>query len=155
MSRLRVIVDRFEDSNGQYAIWSILCVSVENRYFPDKEWYDATSSVLTMWLGQVRLLLQGSSSKETLYFMDGDYSLLLQTANQRVAKLCWVAGESVVFCGEVDLLYFARQLLAAVGKMQQHFWNKKEIQPIQEISQEADQLRKEIKKQRAENSSLS
>ena len=155
MDKLQVIVDRFEDSNGPSAIWSILCVSIGNRHFPDKAWYDATSSVLTMWLSQAKLLVQGSSLEETLYFMDGDYRLLLRTANQRAAKLCWIAGKSVVFCGEVDLLYFARQLLAAVGKMQQHFRDKKELQPIQEISQAADQLRKEIKQQKAEDGSLS
>ena len=81
MEKLRVVVDRIETSRERFASWSILYVMADTICFPDDEWWEPTSSVLTIWADNMYKFLRGSTNSIKLPYMDGDYAIgLTKTA---------------------------------------------------------------------------
>lgn len=136
MEKMRLIVQNFEEYRERFALWSELWVETDALSFPCPNWTDATTSVLEMWLTGMAGLLNGSASIATLHFMDGDYCIHLEKQSGSAAKAT-LTGPKDEMVAEltVDLLYFARQLLAAVGKLTQHYPGAPQLQSVLQAAQ--------------------
>lgn len=83
--------------------------------------------------------------------MDGDYSLKLTYQNNRQSLMRFMGPNEVcVMESEIDIRYFARQMLAASAKIIDHFPQNRNSPNIQEIAELADVLRGTLRKIRAQ-----
>jgi hypothetical protein len=62
----------FEDSVD---VSTIICIRIENEYFPNCDWWDFPDSILGMWLYQLVNNRDVSNIEFDLYFMDGPFKL--------------------------------------------------------------------------------
>lgn len=146
MNKMKLIVENFEEPLSPFPIWSVVYVQVGNVSFPCQQWYDATTSILVMWINIISKLIAGVENEVTLNFMDGDYSIRLEShdGKQAVASFQEPDPQKVTH-HTIDLIYFGRQLLAAVGKLKEHTSAFSECRAVQEVIAEAEVLRTIIK----------
>lgn len=143
---MKLIVESFDDSSSPFPIWSVVYVQVEDISFPCQQWYDATTSILVMWINAVSKLIAGTESEVILNFMDGDYSIRLVTNDgKRAAAFFYGPDSQIVSHNTIDLRYFGRQILSAVGKLRKHTSTLSEHRAVQEVITEAEVLRTIIK----------
>ena len=77
--------------------------------------------------------------------MDGDYRIeLTLTGSKEALATCLNPKNEVVISDTIDLLHFARQLLAAIGKIQKQYFNYSNSRTLQNLTYEAAALRKSI-----------
>lgn len=115
---MRLIVSDFSPHQYSYPLWSVIYVKIADVCFPDDKWWDATSSVIDMWIGSVYSLLCGSIDRCSLSFMDGDYTIDIVRTEKHIMRVTWFHGNTkVAYFEEVDLLYFVRQLLAVTTQI--------------------------------------
>ena len=142
MEKMQLVVLDFYEYRETFPLWSIVFVKVNDQCFPDSEWWDATSDLLEMWITNVCGLLCGSREMCTLDFLDGDYSIKLTVEEAPGALVeCLNPQGKIVLTERIDLFYFARQILAAVGKLTSHYSNNLNARNIQCLIREADRLR--------------
>lgn len=78
----------------------------------------------------------------TVCFMGGDYALtLIRQCNQHPLMRLMEPNEVCVMESEIDIQYFAKQILAASSKIINHFPQHQGIRNIREIAELADALR--------------
>lgn len=146
MEKMKLIVENFEESLSPFPIWSVVYVEIENVSFPCQQWYDATTSILATWINALSKLVAGAENEVILNFMDGDYAIRLESTDARQAVACFEEpGSDIVSHNTIDLLYFCRQLLAAVGRLREHISVFPEHRAVQEVIAEAEILRTIIK----------
>lgn len=64
-----------EQCRSGMPIWGKIYLETNDCIFPSKDWYDAVSSILDMWLSvMVDFVRMGGNSCE-LYFIDGPYKI--------------------------------------------------------------------------------
>ena len=118
MTKLRLTVCEFDSLSSTFPLWSKIYVTLDDIDFPSEHWYDATSSILEMWIHQVNSLICGSQRHAKLFFMDGDYYIDILAHNRICATIqCVNPGGIPIIYENIDLIYFGRQLLAAVGNI--------------------------------------
>lgn len=141
---MQLIVRDFEEYQSRFFPWSKIYIEIEGNAFPDEQWWDDSSSILQMWAQNIVKLLTGIESHCSLYFMDGDYyiELTLIEAPKVMCKCFNPDGD--VRINEEDLLHFSRQILSAIGKLQQKYDNFSDNQTMQNLSYEAQNLRDAI-----------
>ena len=146
-NRIRIVLDDIETCQSKFPLWSILYVQVEDISFPDQQWFDATTSVLSLWFPRIASLLVGSTDWVQLPFMDGDYSIELKLLKPGCVFAQFVRPKhQIVWEGEADLRYFAKQLLSAEGKMRVFFADKQNNPQIEELDILAEFLRTVVRK---------
>ena len=71
--------DNLEDSaqTTNFSVWGNAYVEHDGFFFPNKEWYDVTSSLLDMWLSEISNFFSGNCDNCELYFMDGPFLIYL------------------------------------------------------------------------------
>ena len=149
MKKMKLVVEHLEEPSGLLPIWSVVYVQVENVSFPSQHWYDATTSILVMWINSVSRLIARAESEATLNFMDGDYSIKLESHDGKQATASFQEPDKKIATHiTIDLLYFGRQLLAAVGKLKEHTSAYLECRAVQEVIAESEYLRTIIKSRR-------
>lgn len=144
--KVRIVIDSFDPYRENFALWSRLYVEIGEDCFPCASWTDATSSVLSMWLHSINRYLLGNTDTVTLPFMDGDYAMQLEALPNGEALLRCTNGDAVTTEQEIDVLYFARQLLAAVGKIEKQYEAHTDTPQIRELLSLANNLRNTINK---------
>lgn len=140
--RLKIVIDQIEPYRDRYALWSMLFIQIGEICFPAKNWRDATSSVLAIWLANGNALLSGTAESALLPFMDGDYALLLKGS----CVQCLGPRGTVILTQEIDLRYFCRQLLSAVGKIKKQYSDHTDAPQIRELTTLANKLSKTFAK---------
>lgn len=146
MTKIQIIVCNFDHPTDCFPLWSNLCIKCDDYYFPSSNWNDAMSSILTMWAEQINRLLLGSSTQAVLSFMDGDYSISLTSSSRVGAYADFLHPQgSMKINGIIDLVYLARQILAAVEKAKTHCAKHRNEQTIRELIFAADKLRATLK----------
>lgn len=144
--KMQVIIEQFEPYHERCPLWSILFVKIDEVCFPGKHWRDATSSVLSIWLDNIDKLLSGMTKSVYLPFMDGDYSLELTWQSQNQASVRFRGSNNIIMLEqEIDLQYFGRQILSAVGKMKKEYAAHLETYQLRELSKLAEKLRVTLK----------
>lgn len=121
MTKMRLVVDNFDSFVESYSLFSTFYVTSGDFSFPAKGWTDLTSSVLDMWLDAFSCFLLGHYKHILLHFMDGDYQIELHWINKNTATAHFIKCNTALIQTDIDLQYFARQLLAAVGKISREF----------------------------------
>lgn len=130
-----------------HLVSGVIYVQLSERSFPSLRWYDLCASVLSMWLFTINRHLLGREDVATLYFMDGDYSLKLIRQNNRQSLMRFMEPNEVcVVESEIDIRYFARQMLAATAKIMDHFPQHRNCPNIREIAELSDVLRGTLRK---------
>lgn len=140
--KVRIVVEDFSPYRENSAIWSIIYVQIGEECFPCDSWSDATSSVLSMWLSSLNRFLVHSIDAVILPFMDGNYELQLAQCPCGGTLLRCANGDVVTLEKQIDVLYFARQLIAAVGKIEKQYAEYASTQQVSELSTLAQKLRK-------------
>ena len=142
MEKMMIHVSEFDNYNNTFSLWSKIYVQINGEYFPDDQWWDATSSVLEMWTCNINRLISGCINTCLLNFMDGDYTIKL-TSNAKGEALAECIGphETVVLSEVIDLYYFSRQILAAVEKLKVFYADYPNAKVIQHLALEGDKLR--------------
>ena len=116
------IVYRILAVSGIMFLLGILCILFE------KPWSDT--------------FLLGLNEMTKLSFMGGDYALtLIRQCNQHPLMRLMEPNEVCVMESEIDIQYFAKQILAASSKIINHFPQHQGIRNIREIAELADALR--------------
>lgn len=142
MEKMKLIVGNFEHTSSPIPIWSEIYVQMEDIAFPCQQWYDATTSILTMWINAVSKLMTGVEHSITLDFMDGDYFIRLEMYdNKQTVASFYGPNSQLVLHNTIDLLYWGRQLLSAVGKVVELFGVSSKHRAVQEVITTAEVLR--------------
>ena len=144
--KVRIVVEEFALYRENRAIWSIIYVQMGAECFPCDSWTDATSSVLSMWLCSLNRFLFSNIDSVILPFMDGNYELQLAKCQNGGTLLRCTNGDVVTLEKEIDVLYFARQLLAAVGKIEKQYEAHANTPQVFELSTLAQKLRNTLSK---------
>lgn len=139
--KVRVVVEKFFPYRENLALWSVLYVQIGAECFPGDSWTDATSSVLSMWLYALNRFLLNNTNLVTLPFMDGNYEVQLGKCPYGVTLLRCVNGDAVILETPIDVHYFVRQLLAAVGKIEKQYEAYVATSQVFELSTLAQKLR--------------
>ena len=145
MQKIRIIVDSFEEFQDRIALWSRIYLTAGEFCFPSNCWTDATSAMLVMWADNISNILTGATSAAELFFMDGEYTVVLETTSLLEGHMRFLGpnGEIGVLY-EVDLMYFARQVLSACAKVTNHYQEFYNAYQLQELTDAAEYLRKII-----------
>ena len=79
MFKIIMDFDNLEDSaqTTNFSVWGNAYVEHDGFFFPNKEWYDVTSSLLDMWLSEISNFFSGNCDNCELYFMDGPFLIYL------------------------------------------------------------------------------
>ena len=78
--------------------------------------------------------------------MSGDYTLMLiRQRNQQPLMRLTEPNDVCVMESEIDIQYFAKQILAASSKITNHFPQYQDIRNIQEITEQVDALRRTLR----------
>lgn len=143
MEKVRVVVDeKTLELTPLRRVAGVIYVQLCERSFPSQCWYDLCASILSMWLLCVKRFLLGLDEITKLYFMSGDYTLtLIRQRNQQPLMRLTEPNDVCVMESEIDIQYFARQILAASSKIANHFPQHQDIRNIQEITEQANALR--------------
>lgn len=145
MEKMQLVVCNFEEYREKFSPWSIIYITLNKQAFPDNLWWDVSSSILEMWARNLNLLVSKREKHCVLYFMDGDYRIeLTLTGSKEALATCLNPKNEVVISDTIDLLHFARQLLAAIGKIQKQYFNYSNSRTLQNLTYEAAALRKSI-----------
>lgn len=143
LEKVRIVVDEGTlklTSLGQVS--GVIYVQMSERSFPSQGWHDLCASILSMWLFSMNRYLLGLDETATLYFMDGDYALkLIHQSNQQTIVRFMEPNDVCCMESEIDIPYFAKQMLAASVKIVNHFPQHRDIRNIREIAERADALR--------------
>lgn len=67
----------FDDSEDMSAV---ICIRINNNYFPNQEWGDFPDAVFGMWINNLLRNKEVSNTDFTLYFMNGPYELRIYKA---------------------------------------------------------------------------
>lgn len=147
MIKVRIIVGEFEAFQEHLSLWSLIYLQTDEFFFPSEVWTDATSSILVMWAENVSSILLGSSKSVELMFMDGDYTVVMEAISHVEGRMQFLGpnGQMGVLC-DIDLVYFARQVLSACAKLSHHYQAFQNSHQLQELLNAADSLRKAIAK---------
>ena len=146
MEKMVLKIHDFYEFRDRFPLWSIIHIEVSNEYFPDDQWWDATSSVLEIWMDNLISFIYGSIDFCTLDFLDGDYSINLHKKTQwEAVAICLAPNDKVIVSESIDLLYFARQVLSAVEKIKIFYSEYKNSNIIKSLSNKANLLRHAIK----------
>lgn len=144
--KIKIVLDETEPYQERYALWSILFVQVDDICFPSQQWYDATSAVLSIWLQEIIRLIGGSSNCVRLPFMDGDYEISLARLDHENFSAKFLKSETLILWeGEPDVYYFARQLLSVVGRLRAYYASNSASPQMKELSSFSDKLRMVLK----------
>jgi len=156
LEKIRIIVDektlelakvQLESGKIYERISGVLYVQLGDLCFPDSKWNDLCASILAMWLLSVNKHLLCQEKKTTLYFMDGAYSINLTYQNRCQSLMQFMNPNGLcVLEAEMDIQYFARQLLAASACITHHFSQYQENRSIQELSKLENTLRTTLRK---------
>ena len=142
MKKMRLVVSDFEDYHDTFPIWSKIYVEVDGIFFPDFEWWDATSSILEMWIENVIDLMNGYFDSCVLYFMDGDYSIKLTRKNNDEAVAVCIAPQSkLVISSNITLSSLGHQLLLAGEKIINVYSDQLETSFVNNLSNKVNKLR--------------
>jgi hypothetical protein len=116
---MKLIVNSFEEYHGNFQPWGVICVNINDTYFPDEQWWDNSLSILEMWAYEISIFIRGYTSECNLSFMDGDYSILLVSSeiNKTLAYFKDPTGE-VILSSIIEPLLFAQQILLEINKIQ-------------------------------------
>jgi len=147
LEKVRVVVDeKTLELTSLRRVAGVIYVQLCERSFPSQCWYDLCASILSMWLLCVNRFLSGLDEITKLYFMSGDYTLtLIRQRNQQPLMRLTEPKDVCVMESEIDIQYFARQILAASSKIISHFPQCQGIRNIQEITERADALRSTLR----------
>lgn len=147
MEKVRVIVDeKTLELTPLRRVAGVIYVQLCERSFPSQCWYDLCASILSMWLLCVNRFLLGLDEITKLYFMSGDYTLMLiRQRNQQPLMRLTEPNDVCVMESEIDIQYFAKQILAASSKITNHFPQYQDIRNIQEITEQVDALRRTLR----------
>lgn len=143
MEKVRIVIDEGTlELTSLRQVSGVIYVQLSERSFPSQGWHDLCASVLSMWLFSMNRYLLGLDETATLYFMDGDYALkLIHQGNQQTIVRFMEPNDVCAMKSEIDILYFAGQMLAASAKIMDHFPQNQQIRNIREIAEQADALR--------------
>lgn len=143
MEKVQIVVDEETlELTSLQRIAGVIYVQLCEHSFPSQCWYDLCASILSMWLLCVNRYLLGLDKMTKLYFMGGDYALtLIRQCNQHPLMRLMEPNEVCVMESEIDIQYFAKQILAASSKIINHFPQHQGIRNIREIAELADALR--------------
>ena len=142
MEKIKINIGNFEESNNNSSLWSTINIEINEQVFPSKLWSDAASAVLEMWAHNLCGLILGSVNRCNLDFMDGDYSIQLNSNNNHeVTATCIDPHNNVVISATIDLLYFARQILRASEKMKLFYTDHSDSRALNSLMYEVDKLR--------------
>lgn len=160
MEKVRIVVDQetleltpLQLVSGEVyeRISGVIYVQLGDHPFPSPLWYDLCASILAMWLLTVNKHLLGRENVARLHFMDGNYSIELVYQNNRQSLMRFMEpNETCVLEREIDIRYFARQMLAASARIIDHFPQNRNSRNIQEISELTDVLRNTLRKIRTQ-----
>ena len=142
MKKVQIIIDEIENNPGSFGIWSIIYLQMDSVCFPDDRWWDASSSVLSMWANCLCGFLCGSADKTELLFMDGSYGMVLKNNGKHEAAATLTKSDKAA-SGEfsMDVLYFVRQVLAASEKIIKSYTAAGQVLPVQELIRSCEKLR--------------
>lgn len=146
MEKVRIVIDEGTlELTTLRQISGVIYVQLSERSFPSQGWYDLCAGVLSMWLFSMNRYLLGLDETATLYFMDGDYALkLIHQGNQQTIVRFMEPNDVCAMESEIDIPYFAEQMLAASAKIVDHFPQHRDIRNIREITERTDALRNTI-----------
>lgn len=145
MEKMQLIVRDFEKRCDSIEPWSVIYVDINNTSFPSNQWWDCSLSIIAVWANNLQRLLYGSISHCTLYFMDGDYSINLSSIEPGKVVASFLDSDQRVSIQEtINLVYFARQLLAAIGKIKDHYSCNIDLNVIQNLLSTAKNLKEAI-----------
>lgn len=146
MKKMQIFIQDFDTYKDNYPLWSTIYVKVDDEYFPDRQWWDATSDVLQMWIRNITRLISGSTDNCVLFFMDGDYSIKLTVVEPRKVFAEYIGPwKKLIFDETIDLFHFARQILSAFEKMRIFYSSHLDSRIIQNLSHDAMKLRTALK----------
>ncbi len=143
MEKIRIVIDEGTlELTSLRQVSGVIYVQLLEHPFPSQGWHDLCASVLSMWLFSMNRYLLGLDETVTLYFMDGDYALkLIHQGNQQTIVRFMEPNGVCVMKREIDISYFAGQMLVASAKIMDHFPQNQQIRNIREIAEQADALR--------------
>ena len=149
MEKMRICVEEFDTYKDPFPLWSIIYICYGTSCFPSDQWWDATSAILEIWIYNVCRLLSGEASRCELNFMDGEYAVELTMATRYEASIVLHDEDSVKpLDGNVDILYFARQLLSASEKTLIAYQGEVGQPASQRLASASDKLRLLIREYR-------
>ena len=142
MDKLHLVVLDFENYRKGFPLWSVIYVKIDDKCFPDDQWWDATSSILEMWANNLASFLCECEDSCTLDFMDGDYTIRIERTASKHIKATFKKTSSIVLCCDsIDLVYFIRQILSAAERLKNSTTEIKNSRMIERLSYEVDKLR--------------
>lgn len=84
--------------------------------YPEEQWQDFGSVVLSWWLVAAKSLLGGAAEAD-LFFMDGPFSLQARVLGNRLS----ITADDQSWRGSISTDVFIREILKAADKVQQKF----------------------------------
>lgn len=70
----KIVTERSSFEVNKYSIYGKIHIEISHHIFPDAEWTDIVSSVLSLWADSLLILLdEGGDDTVDFYFMDGSY----------------------------------------------------------------------------------
>lgn len=104
--------------------------------FPEERWSDFVATILSWWLENTASLMNGLSSKQNLPFMDGPFSVELESFDRQSANFTYLENASVGRSGFIrldrlmsDLVSVSEEVLAECGK---RGWRSGNIRELEE-----------------------
>lgn len=152
LAKVKIIVNEMEPYREKYALWSILFVQVDDVCFPSQQWNDATSAVLSVWVQEMIRLITGVTDQVRLPFMDGDFEVVLNRLEQENISSKFIKSESIVMWEDnLDIRYFARQLLSATSKLEVYYAKNFDSYQMKQLTSGSNQLRAVMNKSFTKN----
>lgn len=142
MNKIHICIDDYENYREKFALWSTFCIITNGSYFPSEGWYDATSSILSMWTENMSNYIAGSIDKVELFFMDGDFSI--QIVKESDFSSTAILTDPSGICKKIehlDVVHFCRQLLSACGRFSNRYIEFANTSQVSEVNGLASKLR--------------
>lgn len=97
---MRLIVSQLEPTSQNaiipQKIWGCIYVQNGQLYFPSKDWNDAVSSILDMWLSVMVEMIIDNKKRGSLFFMDGPFHIQICRGNKDSLVVSLLENNSIV-----------------------------------------------------------
>lgn len=124
MNRIQLHIKSLEintaPSNCVWPIWGDIFVEVNGHFFPDKNWSDAVSSILDMWLPNLISFMCGKNKECELYFMDGPHRIHLEWGHSQEINLSMLSGDKENATTTCDVDEFINSIVSGVDYFCEH-----------------------------------
>jgi len=132
------ILERTRTGSITGPIW----LHLEDRDFPEKDWFDFPVALLNSWIEEISALRQGELQTGRIRFMEGPLTVAVRLSSNTIAQASFMRSEQALFGSNFDIDQFLRSAKAAgrllVDACMTRGWLDEEVMKLDEASRDSD-----------------